>query len=102
MFFRQKRVKLAVANVLCAAIALCVSLLVGHVTSTSVRQRKRLPPLLAKIVAMTCYSTQGDGLLKPPSRPENAPTTGDETCTLFSHNNAKTSNNPVAYNENEN
>ncbi|WAR06121.1 ACHAA-like protein, partial [Mya arenaria] len=40
-------VKLAVANVMCAAIALCVSLLVGHVTSTSVRQRKRLPPLLA-------------------------------------------------------
>ncbi|WAR06152.1 ACHAB-like protein, partial [Mya arenaria] len=41
-------VKLAVANVLCASIALCVSLAVSHVTTTSGRQGQRLPPLFAK------------------------------------------------------
>ncbi|WAR06122.1 ACHA-like protein [Mya arenaria] len=40
-------VKLAVANVLFASIALCVSLVVSHVTTTSGRQGKRLPPLFA-------------------------------------------------------
>ncbi|XP_052803767.1 acetylcholine receptor subunit alpha-like [Mya arenaria] len=89
-------VKLAVANVLCASIALCVSLAVSHVTTTSGRQGQRLPPLFAKVVAMTtCCSVHIEGLSGIPSRSNCASTPEDEAVTLMSHNNANIPNNTI-------
>ncbi|XP_052806637.1 acetylcholine receptor subunit alpha-1-B-like [Mya arenaria] len=89
-------VKLAVANVLFASIALCVSLVVSHVTTTSGRQGKRLPPLFAMVVTLTaCCPAHIEGLSGIPSRSNCASTPEDEAVTLMSHNNANIPNNTV-------